>query len=237
MSLTRAELYLAGRVEDALGGPVSGAFVRVHCREGLVQDTNLAFTGLGVTDSDGVFRSGVPKSCEVDSLVALASGYAAMTYFLEHQRDGIVIRLLPAGGIRGRVANENGPVANPVVMLGHADGVDVLPPGERSARTNEQGEFEFDAVPPGVWVVTATADGEFGAYSSPIRLGLGELREGVDIKLSGGSAVDVVVSDTLADGCMGGRVEVIADGTPSETVAVLEIDRAGTLRANGLQKR
>lgn len=235
--LARAELYLSGRVEDALGGPVGGAFVRVHCRETRVQAGSLAFIGLGVTEDDGVFRSGVPKSCEVDSLVASATGYAAATHFLEHQRDGIVIRLLPAGVIRGQVTNEDGAVPNPVVVLREADGFDFLPAAERSARTNERGEFVFEGVPPGLWVVTASADGEFGAYPSPIRLDLGGLREGVEIKLHQGLAVDVVVSDALADACTGGRVEIISNGTPLQTVATFEVDEAETLRARGLQHR
>src|SRR5690606_23490183 len=96
------------------------------------------------------------------------------------------------------------------------------------------GEYIFDAVPPGLWVVSASADNQLGSYPSLIQLELGTAQEDINIKLLDGAAVQVLVSSELAASCAGGRLQISAEGMPAKTVATFEIVTEGTLYAEGL---
>lgn len=229
--LTRAGASLSGRIEDALGGVIEGAFVRARCRSG--SRARELGGGLTLSGPAGAFELRVPVHCEVASLDVSAPGYAATIHHLEHAREQILVRLFPAGQLRGIVVHEGVPMPGARVTLRGAGSSDLLPADARTSTSGARGEFAFESVPPGLWVLSASVDQLFGSSAGPIHVAMGEVAAGVEVALRQGVQVRVQVEPGLAESCRGGLLTVAGAEAPFAKVATLLLDGPGEYRVDG----
>ena len=143
---------LRGRVDDAGGGPIPGASVRVK-----LDDRSWATT----SGDDGVYVIRVPAATYV--VEADADGYAPQEVQVEVLADTVQdFRLQPAGRVRGLVRRGGVAVEGATVSLLPRDDVMAGDAAPRTAITAADGAFVVDDVSPGGWIVLARHRGEVG---------------------------------------------------------------------------
>ena len=172
---------VTGLVLDPDGKPVAGAFVGCDDR-----DQALATT----TDDDGRFR-----------LAPEASGCLAVAHlpsFVPSERAPIVagrdnvLRLGRAGGIEGDVVDEVGaPVT--AFQLGvetyQGPDLDSAPMGQTKSFRDPRGAFLWSGLPPGAYVLTASAEGRPPARSGSVDVETGRTAHHVRIVLPRGGTL------------------------------------------------
>jgi protocatechuate 3,4-dioxygenase beta subunit len=156
-------------VEDATGGPIGGAQIRVGDRL------------MGVTDADGVLR--IPATADgllpAGELKASAAGYAAgqARYISPGEAR---IKLLPGSQLSGVVVEA---------------GSERLMPGLRvitddaETTTDEEGRFAFRDLQAGSVRLEARGPHHFGALKVPVAVGLGRVVSGLRIEVSPAFAI------------------------------------------------
>jgi protocatechuate 3,4-dioxygenase beta subunit len=197
---------ISGTVYDAFGRPVAGA--SVHGRVQQVRSagsTQIMFMThsdgptLARTDNNGQFTIELSRAVQPGSSLRLlmhasAEGHAASERLTVNISDGDNLtgqdlRLKQAATVTGRVINEFGAVmAGVSVRLGGArapsgvvlGGGNTPRPGQQTAITDEQGNFEFTNVAPGEYSVIAEATGHV-MFRQPQQI---TVMEGVPLRVS-----------------------------------------------------
>ena len=169
IELIPADAEVAGRVVDATGGPVAGARVDAQV-PGLAGVLNTA-----LTDPSGRFSLSVSKGTL--ELSAEAEGYSKDQRVLEAPASGLMMVLVPASSILGRVMTAEGddPVTGLVVAAQSSGGG---PFRQVEALSGADGAFRVDALPAGTYFLHASSDEWTTNYAS-IRLGIGQVTDGV----------------------------------------------------------
>jgi len=149
---------IRGRVVDAGGRPVRDAAVAVTTMSNFIEVLQGGLTSseprfLRRTDAEGRFEL-KPQPDGVWVVVAHASGFARVRVGAGTDRDLV---LQPLGRIAGRWLREDGipMAARPMSLVQpvHYPGVCSLSQEVFSARTDAEGGFVFDGVPPGRWLI------------------------------------------------------------------------------------
>jgi len=210
--LQRRGVPIRGSVHDVTGGVVAGA---------LVVSEGGADRAVTTSDAGGEFTLWVePGPVRVG---ATAAGYAPGWASGPAPAHVFEIHLVPGGTLVGRavIAGGETPVAG--VMI---EGIQVEGGWARaSTRTDDQGRFQIDGLPPGRYRVEATSEGREGYSRSSITLGMGETSAEILIQLDPAYVVrGRVVDKATGDPCKGGKV-TITDRKQSEfSEAAIEPD-------------
>ncbi len=217
VDLTPGGVVLSGVVRDGLGGTVAGAAVEV--KHFAADDTPLFARAPLVATSDdaGRFRVSVRPGEQIVSVGA--EGYAASEQRVRAAPGAFVeIHLLPAGRIEGRVvdADSDAAVAGAAVDVTAADGVRVVGAGG-DAITDPDGRFVVEGVPPGRHHVHASRGARGTAEAVMVALGLGEVADDVELRLSSGLFVRGRVLDTAGRPVAGALAQAV--GTAGMAVA------------------
>jgi hypothetical protein len=171
----------AGRVRgvvlDPAGEPAPGAWVGEEHAAFVTRSSGLGRAGLGRDLTDGEGRFDLAATSRSMHLVALSRDHAASTTVIVDRppgddAGGVVLQLREAGRIEGRVLDEQGnPVAYARVFAGPG------PPGLWQDKTDAQGSFALEGLPPGSFRVTVQVHERSGAVpSADVTLVAGETR-------------------------------------------------------------
>jgi protocatechuate 3,4-dioxygenase beta subunit len=178
---------VAGLVLDPEGKPVARAIVT--CEE-----KNLTTT----TNEEGRFELG-PEATGC-AAVSMHPGHSPSDSVRLTAGDGNVLRLLTGGAISGVVLDEAGtPVASYLLaiesFLPSAD-EDASPPmGRPRTVADPTGQFLLERLPPGRYVLTASADGRPPARSASITVDAGRTTHHVRITLARGATLSGTILD------------------------------------------
>jgi len=220
--------------------PMAGLTVKAEGSEGQYQTT---------TDAEGHFRLEALKPGKYRLSFVLPSGYGMLFSFEKSEFDVEVkpgfwsqefrLQVKVDGHLSGRVYDTQGkPVGRNVrVSIIRAESAGSEPPATQSRNkyTNPQGEYDFDGVPPGRYILgvsIADAPDKWTPYpslyypsgSSPsqatvLSVGMGEKLAGLDIHLP------TPLEERMIEG-----VAVFEDGTPVVKAKVMLYDRQQTSR-------
>ena len=195
---------LAGRIEDATGGVIEGAFVSV-------EDAGQASFAATRSGPAGEFEVWGPAGQVV--IRASADGYAPTKERLMLPSGPIVVRLLPESVIAGRVldAESGEPIADAIVHAGRSDGDGrVRADDERaSTRSNAEGHYELSGLSAGAFQITSQGPWGYGASEGAVVVEFAERREGIDILVHRGTVLAIeVVQTTTGEGCPGAMVRL-----------------------------
>lgn len=190
--------YIRGRAyEERSGAAVASVTVshRLTRREAVTQD-------------DGTYELGPVPPGSYHLRVRPPSGYVVAVLPLgregpevnvtDQDIEGVDIKLEKAGVIRGQVVNSNGqPVPNAGVSLAFQSFNPMemqrairIGAASRGKKTDEQGRFELDRIPEdNGYVLHAGANGYAPGRFGPFDLGYGEMKEGIEIVLTGGGSI------------------------------------------------
>ncbi len=179
------------------GGGLSIAFLKKK-----EVDIYLPTAGKEFENPEGMFRvSGLSKGKY--RLTSLAEGYAqsykgGIKVELEKTTSGVVIKQLPAGGIRGHVIDASGkPIEaaeivqkNPFhsTFLGELR----LPQLKSLATSDAKGEFEIPGLPGGAFTLQAR-HADYCPEEQKVNVNKGEITEGVEFQLVQGGMISGVV--------------------------------------------
>lgn len=204
-SAVRVELGAAGTltgrvVDDAGGAPVTQFTVAVQTRMFLVVDRPVRTED--VADPDGAFRlTGLgPGSF---TLLASAEGYSNREQSVAIEPGAMTdvgeVRLARGAAVAGTVRDEQGgAIAGALVRRVRGGMLDnpvltMMLGGDVQARSDEQGRFELDGLPPGGLQLVADARGFAGNRSERLEVTAGQRLEGVAIVLDHGGGIDGVL--------------------------------------------
>ncbi len=215
---------VAGRVVDAFGQPVSGAWVELAWRsESPGYTADRARTG-----DDGIFslepkRTGTYEvTAEVDDLMSASLALTAG----EKPIRGLELVLLPGSAITGAVleipSEDRGRVK---IRARHS-----TDPGRgRSVAVDARGNYRIAGLHPGTWRIEASVPGSGHGTSATVEVLAGESEVVQDLELSGGDLrlIGVVVSG----GAPVARVKVSLAGSSAWTTT----SREGRFRLEGLE--
>jgi hypothetical protein len=207
-----------GRVLDLGGGAVAGALVTVHS----ARATTDAAAAITRSDDRGVWSA----SADAGEVVAIAaaSGYSDGSARGLCPDNDIAVVLTPESVLFGRVleARSRQPIAGAQVtaQAEPAGDDDTGARGSAGASSGTDGQFRIDRLPPGRYVVTATAPALRGQAAESVRLGLGETSREVVVAMH--PAVPVT-----------GKIVVGDAGVPCATGLVTLVDRRRSRRFEG----
>lgn len=156
LRLRACRARVIGLVEDASGGPIAGATVRVSARSSLSSAT---------TDDDGAFALCVPAGAS--NAVVRADGYGTLMRSLYVVgRTPATFELTPAATVTGRVELDGEPVANAQVS---ARGERYRNPatGHEQTLTDASGAFTLDTLAAGRYSLRASSD---SGRSEPVQV-------------------------------------------------------------------
>ena len=204
---------VAGRVLDALGGPIAGATVRIVSWGDVPLSTSVA------SDDEGHFLARV-GSVRVTA-IASASGYASARAYHVAPTEDLTLVLTPASSIAGKVVTvaEGRPVVGAQVFARSTD-PSVAGSGEGVSR--EDGAFEIGGLEPGQYSLYAVARGFQGRASGVQEVSLAQSLAGVDVLVSPARQVSgrVVIQDAgSARPCEQGYVTL---GPPDPALSLRE---------------
>jgi RNA polymerase sigma-70 factor (ECF subfamily) len=154
---------LHGRVVDRENYAIEGATVRIEAQDSQRLDDGTYKVELGrstPTAADGTFRVSGTKAGRYQVRTA-APGYAPDEAWFEPGRAELVIRLSAEATLHGIVRDRDGqPVSNATVFVEPA-----LWQSATVRKTQDDGSYELDSIPPGIRFVWAlAADGERVAF-------------------------------------------------------------------------
>ena len=210
-------LTLSGRVLDAGGGVIAGAFVRASGYDLTDDGTHEARAFQTESDGDGNYRLQLPRGRH--KLVAGADGYAEASEARELSMDTTKdFSLQPAAHIAGRVVTRDGQsVPGARVRALRGDGWrDAL---ADAVTTDDLGRFLLEPLAPGNYRLHARADGFLGTLAEPIAL---ESAERID-------DVELIVAATVT---VRGQVRTVS-GKPVPHARVNLNPQARALRIGG----
>ncbi|MGK3974114.1 carboxypeptidase regulatory-like domain-containing protein [Sorangium sp. So ce118] len=186
---------VTGHVEDIGGGAVSGALVAI---------TSFASgPGAVVTraDAQGAYAVWVDEGPY--SARAEADGYAEGTAPSVAPGPPLKLLLTPASALVGRVveAGTGTPVEGAKITLDNGGPWGGIAPGAPVARSDAEGRFRLDRLPPGRYKLAARALGKVGQARESVLLGVGQTSSEVVIEVHPARVV-------------AGRVEIAPEGAP-----------------------
>ena len=214
----RRGLVVAGRVVDAAGAPRAG--VRVECTSAAMARGAVgmfSFVPPVTTSADGRFRfEGVAEGRW--QLVASDGEGGSAREVVEAGREDVVLRLVAAGELEGRVLGEDRtPVPGARVRVMAADEF-------QQATTDGTGTFRVPNLAPGMARVVVEAKG-WGTGSEQVKIESGRTAQ-VELTLKRGGTVVGRVLGLSAEEL--GRCQVMAGGSRGEP------DANGTFRLEGV---
>lgn len=228
------------RVSDPEGRPLEGAEVWVVPRD--PRDWNAYYRQgpAGVTGPEGELElSDLPPGRSV-SLDVCRPGHLPVSLVLREVADEPVAAVLePAARISGRVVDPAGSPAAGARVVAWLSGESPERPagvrpcrlGDGSTRTDGDGRFALDALPPGWWTLRAGANGWLQAETERRQVLGGESLEGVEIVLGQGAVVTGRVLSPEDVPVAGAEVQ--AFGERSRPVAISGVD--GVYRLEGVE--
>jgi protocatechuate 3,4-dioxygenase beta subunit len=173
------------------------------------------------TDRDGRFKLGPVLPGPVMSAVIKAPGYtsyAASTFTGNAWADvaldqpGQVEVLLKRGGaVAGRVLTAEGqPIPGATVIAATSGNMGAIWVGSPAARSDAEGRYRIDGVPPGEYHLTADAEGfaqaDAGAEATKVVVPEEGGERSLDVLLSAAAAITGVVTDGRGEPVAGARV-------------------------------
>ncbi|WP_437836168.1 carboxypeptidase regulatory-like domain-containing protein [Sorangium sp. So ce1153] len=216
-----------GHVEDIGGGAVSGALVAI---------TSFASgPGAVVTraDAQGAYAAWIDEGPY--GARAEADGYAAGAAQSVAPGPPLKLLLTPASALVGRVveAGTGTPVEGAKVTLDDGGGWGRDAPGVPVARSDAEGRFRLDRLPPGRYKLAARALGKIGQARESVLLGVGQTSSEVVIEVHPARVVAGRV-EIAPDGapCTLGHVSLLSQANDGGEVAAIEAD--GTVLFEGL---
>jgi protocatechuate 3,4-dioxygenase beta subunit len=182
---------VSGLVLDPEGKPIEAAFVSASCNGG-----------------EGSFAANSNEEGRFE-LAAEAAGCEATARHPGHIRsepvrltagDRNTLRLSAGGSIAGIVVDERGaPVTSYLLAVESfqpsGEGGPRAPVGRSRPVSNPAGEFLLEGLPPGRYVLTASAEGRPPTRSSAVDVGVGSGARGVRIELARGARLTGTVLD------------------------------------------
>lgn len=216
--LTEGGTKLRGRIEDATGGVIEGAFVSVEDPSG----ASLAATR---SLADGEFELWGPTGPVL--IRAIAEGYAASEERLVLPSGAVVLRLAPESAIAGRVldAESGQPIADAIVVARRSDDDSRSRSDDDrfTARSDADGHYQLVGMPPGAFALTSQSPAGYGASDGAVVLGFAERREGVDIRIHRGTSLRVeVVRIEQGDGCPAAQIRLLEEQTNHAIAAITD---------------
>ncbi|WP_437509850.1 carboxypeptidase regulatory-like domain-containing protein [Sorangium sp. So ce1099] len=185
-----------GHVEDIGGGAVSGALVAINSFA-----SGPAAAVVTRADAQGAYAVWIDEGPY--GARAEADGYAQGTAQSVAPGPPLKLLLTPASALVGRVieAGTGTPVEGAKVTLDNGGGWGNIAPGVPVARSDAEGRFRLDRLPPGRYKLAARALGKVGQARESVLLGVGQTSSEVVIELHRAAVV-------------AGRVEIAPDGAP-----------------------
>ncbi|WP_437624264.1 carboxypeptidase regulatory-like domain-containing protein [Sorangium sp. So ce1151] len=184
-----------GHVEDIGGGAVSGALVAIN--------SFASGPGAVVTraDAQGAYAAWIDEGPY--GARAEADGYAEGTAQSVAPGPPLKLLLTPASALVGRVieAGTGTPVEGAKVTLDNGGGWGNIGPGVPVARSDAEGRFRLDRLPPGRYKLAARALGKVGQARESVLLGVGQTSSEIVIEVHPARVV-------------AGRVEIAPEGAP-----------------------
>ncbi len=242
LELRAAGAGLAGRVLDARGTPVNGAWVLAGPSGGTISDLadgRRAYAPGRVvlsTDERGEFSQPGdldPGSCELFVVAPGAPVWTATVELSAGERTWVDVRLVDGLRVRGRVVDARGrPVAGAEVLATREFGLDDPREWFLTPRTtsDEAGLFLLELVPPGACELRARVPGRdrLGRARAGLDAGPGAELE-VELVLDPGSLVTGRVVDRAG-------VPLVGWGVFAESEWLVEDRAAGLLHGRGLRR-
>ncbi|XXT21197.1 carboxypeptidase regulatory-like domain-containing protein [Sorangium sp. So ce429] len=185
-----------GHVEDIGGGAVSGALVAITSFA-----SGPAAAVVTRADAQGAYAVWIDEGPYVAR--AEADGYAAGGAQSVAPGPPLKLLLTPASALVGRVveAGTGTPVEGAKVTLDDGGGWRDIAHGAPVARSDAEGRFRLDRLPPGRYKLMARALGKVGQARESVLLGVGQTSSEVVIEVHRAAVV-------------AGRVEIAPDGAP-----------------------
>ena len=207
VTLVEGGTRLRGRIEDATGGVIEGAFVSVEDETG----ASLAATR---SEPSGEFELWGPTGHVM--IRAIADGYAASEAQLILPSGPVVLRLLPESSISGRVldAETDQPIADAIVIARRSDDDSRSRTDDArfTTRSDADGHYQLVGMPAGAYQLSSQGPAGYGASEGAVVLAFAERREHVDIRVHRGTALELeVVRIDQGDGCPGAQVRLVEE--------------------------
>lgn len=208
------EQRVRGRVVDTAGRPIPGAVIRRHRvqqLDGGHQYGGDSFDGLAVADAQGEFALNATEPFRSVDVQVVCPSFAAR--FFTQLRGGLPVAKLvmtPGASLTGRVLHQRRPVPGVVLGLWSGDRLLDLSPEQVWIRTDSQGRFAFQNLPPETafsFFGQIESVGSFGAIRS---LRLHTPKDGLSIDLG-----DVAVERAHR---LAGRVVLPGGAKPPEGI-------------------
>jgi RNA polymerase sigma factor (sigma-70 family) len=240
-----------GRVTDAQGMPIAGAYVAACAYEYEPRGGQRFDWVAGATDTGGRYSLSDLRADLSHSLFVRAAGFGSVSYeFPASEISGLTIELplvvlQPAGSISGRIVDEKQhPLPDLEVSLHginadhgewharSAQGLDFYL-GRRTGRTDDRGRFTFDELASGAYDVELRRDSHQVTTKVPVVLGPGERRAGVELVVEHGVPISGRVHDHAGEGVR--SIDVSIEPTaPGLSDCDVRTDDEGRFLARGL---
>lgn len=220
VTLRRGGVRVMGIVEDATGGTIEGALVRVEDASGAAMAASVSGTG-------GEFELWANEGHVM--IEAGADGYVSGREQLVVPSGPVRLVLLPEAVIAGRVLDAETGAAIPDALVSARRNDDDARPGSGGAvyraRSDEQGRYELHGLPGGVFGLSSQGPWGEGASEGGVMVELGSRTEGVDILIHRGTTVRarVVIAETR-QGCPGAEVSLVDDDVGRRLSSTADLD-------------
>lgn len=205
---------VTGTVFDLSGGVIEGALV--------IAKTSGVLDGVSRARSDARGDFSLWLRASDATVRASAPAYAPASAQFLAPGPPLALRLAPASSIRGTVVHaDTGKVVDNALVSATDASPRSGPASTRQVRTDFEGHFTLDGLPPRPYRVAAVHSSGRGEVAAPVTLGFLDTVEGLTITLSKGVPVRgrvVFTADAGADAdaapCESGRVELYGGGHP-----------------------
>jgi Carboxypeptidase regulatory-like domain len=206
---------LTGVVTDVSGGPIAGA--RIDAAKLTLERPDRAIA-TAVTGADGRYELAVPEG---QLLVAARSpDYAAQSRPVEVGAAGATadFALVPGSAIEGVVLDEGTRQPVPGAVVGARreragrSMIALAEAGRYSAVSGEGGRFRISGLRPGVYELSAGAEGRRTRSDTVVGIGVAEQVAGVELLVGTGPVIRGVVLDEQSAPVPGAKVFVAARG-------------------------
>jgi carboxypeptidase family protein len=188
---------VSGAVIDVSGGYVGGALVSA------VKPGSEELMSTTVSNAEGLFELSVLDGPA--ALLAEADAYSLGYAEIEAPAHGVTLAMAPAGAISGVVVADDtrAPLSGVAVTAKNGDGLQVR---ERTTVSADDGTFQFGALPPGRYEISA-ASSEWASARNWVAIGVGEVSTPLSVIVSRATTLTAVVQ---LDGkpCLTGYLEV-----------------------------
>ncbi|PRP96387.1 Nickel uptake substrate-specific transmembrane region [Enhygromyxa salina] len=220
VTLRRGGVRVTGVVEDATGGTIEGALVRV-------EDASGAAMAASVSRAGGEFELWASEGHA--RIEAAADGYVSASERLVVPSGPVQLVLLPEAVIAGRVLDAQTGAAIPDALVSARrtdnDAREGSDDGVYRARSDEQGRYEIRGLPGGVFGLSSHGPWGEGASEGGVTVEFSSRTEGVDILIHRGTTVRarVVIAETQ-HGCPGAEVSLVEEDVGRRLASSADLD-------------